>query len=233
MQNLISNFETYLHGAPLLAYLVVFIAGILTSFTPCVYPVIPIIIGYIGGKQAQTRRRGFCLSFAYVLGMSLTFTILGAVAATTGKLFGEVQSSPIAHLVVGNVIILFGLSLFGVFNVPMPGFLKGQASPKKGYLGAFGMGFASGFVAAPCTSAVLGALLAYVATRQNVLFGMSLLFVFAMGIGCLLLFLGTFSTALLAPPKLKRFSEALEKAFGFLMLALGEYFLIKAGRLWG
>ncbi|MFH1406501.1 MAG: cytochrome c biogenesis protein CcdA [Candidatus Omnitrophota bacterium] len=227
------NLEYYLGANSILAYPLAFAGGLLMSFTPCVYPLIPVIAGYMAAKGERSKIKIFVMCLLYVLGMALVYSILGAVAALTGRIFGEIQRSPWAHFIIGNIIILFGLSLLDVFTLPVPGFIKKSRSGnvKKGYLGAFGLGFASGFVAAPCTSAVLGALLTYVATRQNVLFGTTLLFCFAIGVGSLLLISGLVGGFLGALPKSGPWLVRIQKIFGYLMLALGEYFIIKGGIL--
>ncbi|MHC4591998.1 MAG: protein-disulfide reductase DsbD family protein [Planctomycetota bacterium] len=232
MTSLSQGLGVYLQDSPPLAVLVAFAGGVLASLTPCVYPVIPIIVGYVGSSREKSRLRAFLLSLFYVIGMAITFAGLGAFAALSGRLFGQVQSSPVAHIIVGNIIILFGLSLLGVFTLPLPSFLaKRKASGRRGLLGAASMGLASGFVTAPCTAAVLGVLLTYVATRQNVIFGMITLFSFAMGMGVLLILIGTSAGLLAALPKSGRWMERVEKVMGWGMLILGEYFLIRGGYL--
>jgi thiol:disulfide interchange protein DsbD len=192
MENLFIQLQTYLNETSLLAYLVVFLGGILVSFTPCVYPLIPITVGYIGSHSQRSKLRGFILSLFYVLGVAIIYSALGAFASLTGKLFGEVGSSPISYFIVANVCILLGLSLLEVFNLRLPAFLS-NLQPKRrteGLLGAFSLGLVSGLIVGPCTALVLGALLVYVGTKQNVLFGMTLLFTFAYGMGALLNFSG-------------------------------------------
>ncbi|MFH1847844.1 MAG: cytochrome c biogenesis protein CcdA [Candidatus Omnitrophota bacterium] len=231
---MIQQLSLYLQDQNLIAYPVVFLAGVLTSLTPCIYPLIPILVGYIGGKQEKSRFANFTISLSYVLGMAVTFAALGAAAALTGSLFGQLQTSPWSHLIVGNIIILFGLSLLGVIHVPQIRFFaKGSAAvhKKKGLLGAFLMGLFSGLVAAPCTTAVLGALLTFVASKQNVIFGTTLLFTFALGMGTLLLILGIFAGVLTSMPKSGKWTVLLQKAFGFFMIGVGEFFVIKAGML--
>ena len=230
MIGFLEGVEGYLTQSPLLAVAAVFVAGVLTSFTPCVYPMIPIIVGYIGGSGEKSRFRAFLLSLFYVIGLALTYAALGAVAALTGALFGRIQTSAVANIIVGNVILLFGLSSLGVFTLPLPSFMRrGATTKRRGLLSAAFMGSASGLVAAPCTAAVLGVVLTYVASRQNVPLGMLLLFVFALGMGVLLLIIGTFVGALAALPRAGRWTIWVEKLFGWGMLALGEYFIIKGG----
>lgn len=215
-------------------YLVVFLGGVAVSFTPCIYPLIPIIIGVISANQNKSHWRNFILSLSYVLGMALTFSILGLIAAITGRLFGQLQSSSLAHLIVGAIIILFGLALLDVILLPTSFLYKlglGHINKKRGAFGVFLMGIASGFVASPCTAAVLGAVLTYVATKQNILFGFSLLFVFAIGLGTLLLIVGTFAGALANLPKAQKWTKLMQKILAFFMIALGAYFIFKAGVL--
>ena len=223
----------YLQTSSLMVFVFVFIAGVVTSFTPCIYPMIPIIVGYIGGRKEKSRLKSFTLSLSYVVGMAATYSALGAFAALTGQFFGQIQTHYVTNLIVGNIIILLGLSMLGVFTLPIPKFLSGPTGVRKkrdGLFGALSLGFASGFVAAPCTAAVLAVLMTYVAKRQNIILGMSLLFSFALGMGFLLLLIGTFTGIMTALPKSGVWMERVQKAFGWFMIILGEYFLILAGK---
>ncbi|OGS44287.1 MAG: hypothetical protein A2539_02215 [Elusimicrobia bacterium RIFOXYD2_FULL_34_15] len=207
----------------LITYLTVFFSGIVVSFTPCVYPLVPIIVSYVGAREHKSKLGGFFLSVSYVFGMSITYTILGAVASLTGDLFGKIQTSPVTNIVVGHLIIVMGLWMLDVIKIKIPIISTPQFS-KKGVLPAFAIGFVSGFVAAPCTTPALGTLLAYVATKQNVLFGTSLLFVFAFGMGMLLIIFGTFTGIVI--PKSGRWMITVKKIFGFLMVGFGIYFVL-------
>lgn len=233
MQNLLSSFGSYLQAGSALAYAAVFIGGILISFTPCIYPVLPITVGYIGGRSGGSRRTGFLLSLSYVLGMAITYAALGTVAGLTGRVFGQAAVSPLVNIAVGNICLLMALSMFDVFHLPVPAFLQGVSAGKRrsGIVGAFAVGMASGLVVGPCTAPVLGALLVYVGTTQNVLFGTSLLFVFALGMGSFLLVLGTFTGLLANLPKSGKWTEAVKKGFGFILILAGEFFLLEAGKL--
>ncbi|MBN2372635.1 sulfite exporter TauE/SafE family protein [bacterium] len=233
MQGLVQSLESYLQSSLFMAYPTVFIGGLLTSFTPCVYPMIPIIVGYIGGQNISSRKASFFLSTIYVLGLSVTYSALGALSALTGRLFGEIQNNPWTFVIVGNIILIFGLSMLEVFTIPLPTLSwHGGNNDKGGTMGAFGLGLASGLVAAPCTAPVLGVLLTYVASKQNILIGISLLFVYAIGTGTLLVLAGTFTGIIALLPKSGRWMVAVQRVFGWFMIGLGEYFLIKAGKLW-
>ena len=233
MQNLLHSFEAYLQAGSVLTYAAVFAGGVLISFTPCVYPVLPITVGYIGGRSQGSKAKGFFLSISYVLGMAAMYAALGSVAALTGRVFGRTAASPVTNIVIGNICILMALSLLDVFHVPLPGF-SGRGSTGKGRgggIGAFAMGLLSGLVVGPCTAPVLGTLLVYVGARRNVLFGTSLLFVFALGMGFLLLVAGTFTGLLANLPKSGRWTETVKKGFGVFLILAGEYFLLEAGKL--
>jgi thiol:disulfide interchange protein DsbD len=234
MESFFNNPEQYLQGPTVLAIIAVYLGGVLVSFTPCVYPIAPIIIAYIGARSEASRARSLLLSIVYVLGMALTYTILGAVSALTGKLFGQIQSSPWTYLIVANICIILGLSMLDAItiNIPVPGFLGGTSPGRKGFLGSFVVGATSGLIMGPCTAPVLGVLLAFVAAQQNVVYGMVLLFVFSLGMGTFLIILGTFSGVLGSLPKAGVWMVYVKKAFGIIMLALGEYFLITAGQYW-
>jgi thiol:disulfide interchange protein DsbD len=227
-----TNFEAAIQSAPLIAILLSLLAGILTSFTPCVYPLIPITVGFIGAKGAPTKLRGFYLALMYVLGLAFVYSCLGAFAALTGKLFGQIQTNPWANLVVANICIIFGLSMLDVFTIQFT-WLERWGSPQiksKGGFTAMILGGSSALIAAPCTAPVLGIVLTYVGTKQNIFFGISMLFAFAFGMGFLLILIGTFTGLLASLPRSGQWMERIKKVFGLLMIAVGEYFLIKMGQ---
>jgi len=225
--------KAQLAAGSLSAVFVVFAAGVLTSFTPCVYPMIPVTVTYIGGAAGGNRRRAVGLSVTYVLGLAAMYAALGVAAAMLGKIFGEFTRSPWVFGAVGLIIAGLGLGMLGVFTIPalMTG-LQGQGARRGGFLGAALMGVAAGFVAAPCTAPVLGLLLGYVGQTRNVVWGGSLLFVFALGLGLLLMLLGIFSGLLTSLPKAGRWMDLIKKGFGFAMIAIGVVFLWKAVDLW-
>lgn len=232
---LISGLENYLQSSILMSLMAAFIGGVLTSFTPCVYPMIPITAGYISSQNLGSRSKinAFLLSLFYVIGVAITYSSLGAFASLSGRFFGEISTNPYAYFIVANIIILFGLSMLDVFILPMPSFLTGGVSDSgyRGFTGALLIGIASGFVAAPCTAPVLGVILTYVAAKQNILLGVSLLFAFSFGLGILLVLVGTFSGILSSFPKSGMWMVKIKKGLGFFMIGLGEYFLIKMGQL--
>ncbi len=225
--------KTNLESGSLLAIVIVFAAGVLTSLTPCVYPMIPVTVTYIGGSSVGSKTRGFTLSLFFVLGLSIIYSSLGAFSALTGKIFGDITQNPWIYIIVANIIILFGLSMLGVFTIRLPSFLTGigKAGRGGGFLGAILMGMAAGFIAAPCTAPVLGVLLVLVGQKQNIAYGAFLLLVFSLGLGLLFLLLGTFSGMLASMPKAGSWMDRIKIGFGVAMVAIGEYFLIVAGKM--
>ena len=123
MPSLFSAFQSHLQAGSPLAYAVAFLGGIFVSFTPCVYPILPVTVGYIGSRGGGSRRRAFLLSAAYAVGMALTYAALGMAAGLSGSVFGEATSHPVSYLLLGNVCILLALSMFDVFRLPTPAVL--------------------------------------------------------------------------------------------------------------
>ena len=224
----------YLETAPLMAVGAALLAGVATSFTPCVYPIIPITVTYIGARGSISRVHSFTLASLYALGLAIMYAALGMVAALTGQIFGMLTQSPYVYLVVGNIILFFGLNMLGLFSVPIPRFLAGgtASTERKGFLGAFLLGVTSGWVVGPCTAPVLATILTYVSTQKNVVLGGTMLFSFAIGMCLLIVVAGTFSGFLTSLPKSGAWMEKIKKGFGWLMIGLGEYFIVRAGIYW-
>lgn len=219
-----------LEAGSVAAVLVVFAAGVLTSFTPCVYPMIPVTVTYIGGAAAGDRRRAISLSLVYVLGMALIYTALGIITALLGKTFGRFTYNPWIYGSVGTLIVVFGVTMLDWISIPVPGFFTGvqaEGARRGGHSGALLMGLAAGFVAAPCTAPVLGLLLVYVARTRDILWGGTLLMIFALGLGLLLMLLGIFSGLLSSLPRAGVWMDWIKKAFGYGMLVVGGWFLYK------
>jgi len=232
MEHFLSQMESYLQTSLLLSFAAAYGGGLLASLTPCVYPMIPITAGVIGNANlGGSKLRGFLLSLCYVTGMAVTYAGLGIFAAATGSFFGTVNTSPWTFLIIGNIILLLGIGMLDAFHFPTiaPHF----AAKIKGAPGAFLIGILSGFVAGPCTAPVLGMLLAYVASTRDMILGGLLLFVFAFGMGAILLVVGTFSGLLASIPRSGNWMVIIKKSMGVLIIILAEYFLIKAGMMFG
>ena len=233
IEDLLGNPDAYIQGSFYVAVFAAYIGGVLASFTPCVYPVIPITVAYIGARSSASRTRGFLLSIVYLLGMAAVYTALGGFTALTGKLFGQIQTSPWIYLLIANICIFMGLSMLGVFmlSIPIPQFLSGFRPKEKGggIVGSFLVGAVSGLIVGPCTTPILAVLLSLIATKQSAVWGMSLMFVFSIGMGTLLVVVGTFSSLLTSIPKSGLWMTRINKLFGWIMIGMGESFLLKAG----
>lgn len=233
MGPLLSTFQSSLQAGSPLAYALAFLGGLLVSFTPCVYPILPVTVGYVGSRCGRSRRHALLLSAAYVGGMALTYAVLGMAAGLSGSVFGEATSHPLSYLVLGNICILFALSMFDLFRLPIPAILarSGETgSAPGGTGGAFVVGMLSGLVVGPCTAPVLGGLLLYVGASGHPVFGATLLFTFALGMGVPVVALGTFAGLLANLPKAGRWTVKVQRAFGVLLLLAGEYLLLEAGK---
>jgi len=190
METFLNYLSQSLSGNPFLAYLGVFIGGILSSSSPCVLATIPLVIGYVGGYSEGDRRKAFLYSLTFILGLSITFTILGAIASLVGGLFGIISRT--WYFIVGGIAIIIGLHLIGLFNWSLP--VPVHLQPKqRGILGAFLLGIFFGIVSSPCATPVLALILTFVASKGEVAYGTSLLFVYALG-HCALIFLAGTAT---------------------------------------
>jgi thiol:disulfide interchange protein DsbD len=233
LESLISFSNSTIKDVSVISYVVVFLGGVFTSLTPCIYPVIPVTVGFIGASSAGAKGRAFFLSLFYVIGIALVYSCLGAMAALGGRIFGEISSNPWTYIIVGNVFLLLGLSMMGVFAIALPDLPAARPSPRQGksLFAALVVGMSAGFIMGPCTAPVLGAVLTYIGSRQNVLLGISLLFTYALGMGLLLLFIGTFTGLAASLPKSGKWLDVVKKVFGAVLIACAEYFFIKAGGL--
>jgi cytochrome c-type biogenesis protein len=190
METFLNYLSQSLSENPFLAYLGVFVGGIISSSSPCVLATIPLVIGYVGGYSGGDRRKALLYSLTFILGLSITFTILGAIASFIGGLFGIISRT--WYFIVGGVTIAIGLHLIGLFewNLPVPVHLQPK---QRGILGAFLLGIFFGIVSSPCATPVLALILTFVASKGEVAYGTSLLFVYALG-HCALIFLAGTAT---------------------------------------
>lgn len=186
----IDNIEQIVASWPLLAFGVVFLAGVVSSASPCVLTTIPLVVGFVGGHADGDRWKAFRYSLAFILGLSLTFTAFGAAAGLLGTMFGTLGGW--WHLAAGAVAMVMGLQLAGLYELRLP--VKREYRPKRGGLiGAFTLGLFFGIVSSPCATPALVVILTFVATKGQVLYGVALLFTYAVGHCLLLLAAGTFT----------------------------------------
>jgi thiol:disulfide interchange protein DsbD len=225
-----------LSHSPLAAAAVLFGAGVVTSVTPCVYPLIPITVGLLGGsaRSGAPRRRIALMTLCYVLGVALFYAALGAIAGATGQLFGAIGSNRWVLLAVANVFVVAALAMLDVFPVAAPARLVQWAGRLTGgsYPAAFLLGATSGVVAAPCGAPAFAVVLTWVGTTGSALAGFVYLFVFSLGMTVLLAAVGLFSGTLAALPRAGRWMVWIKKAAGIIMLGVAEYYFIRAGSVW-
>jgi len=209
-----------------IAFLLVFAGGVLSSLTPCVYPVIPITISFIGARS-RTKLHGFVQSLFFVLGMALVYSVLGMVAAVGGGSFGAFGQSPAVQATIAAIFLVFAASMFGAFEIQLPSSVsaKLQSGDKSGPVGAIAMGAITGFIAAPCVGPIIAALLVYIASTGNLALGFFLMLSYALGMGLLFLVIGTFAGAMNALPGAGGWMETVKKFFGVVMVAMAVWFL--------
>lgn len=214
-------------GNLLLAFILVFVAGVVTSLTPCVYPLIPITVSIFGANESAGVLKSFLLSLVYVFGIIITYSILGVVVASTGAVFGQVMSNPLVIGFISLILIALGLSMFGVFAIQLPSSVQNRLNTVggTGFIGAFAMGTVAGIIAAPCTGPALAAVLAYIATTSSVVIGFWLMFTYALGMGLLFICLGTFSGLISSLPRSGGWMYVLENIFGIAIITVALYFL--------
>lgn len=226
--SLINQLEQALSKNIFYAFLISFFAGVLTSFTPCIFPMIPITISILGHHaEKNTRVQNFFRSLLYVHGIALTYSILGVLAALTGNLFGNALSNK--YILISMVILFFtmALSMWGLFDLQVPVFIRNRLGigSKHGYHGVFLMGIISGVVASPCVGPVLVSILSYVSTTKDVALGFGLLFTYAMGLGLIFIVIGIFGQALSLLPRSGAWMNKVKYVLGFIMVLTGLYYL--------
>src|SRR6266545_5262692 len=220
---------------PLIALVSLFGAGLVTSLTPCVYPMIPITAGILSGTTAgqPSRARSAKLTLAYVTGLALFYAILGLFAGLSGSLFGTVSASPWARFAIGNLLLVFALAMLDVIPISAPQRLMRWVSGLGGgsYPEVFLLGATSGIVAAPCGAPAFAAVLTWVATTRSGVLGFVYLFVFSLGMTALLVVVGLFSGTLAALPRGGAWMVRIKRGAGAIMLGMAEYYFIQMGRV--
>ena len=222
--------------SPLLAAALLFGAGVLTSLTPCIYPMIPITAGIIGGTAGEgaSRARVAGLTFAYVLGLATLYAFAGLLAGLSGSLFGTIASSPWARLSVAILLGLFGLAMLDVIPVSAPRGLVERAARLRGgsWPAVFLLGATSGLVAAPCGAPAFAAVLTWVATTGSGGLGFFYLFAFSLGMTALLVIVGIFSGSLRLLPRGGRWMLFVKRGAGVVLLAMAGWYLYQAWLAW-
>lgn len=223
-----SQVTRYLGSSLLLGLFVVFLAGILTSFTPCIFPMIPITLAVLGNHAEQrTRLQNFLTSCTYVLGIATTYSVLGLAAASSGRVFGATLGNPYILGIVCVIFLAMALGMYGLYDLQVPAIVRnrlGRGGPSKSFVGAYTTGLLAGIVASPCVGPVLVAILTYVASTQNKLWGFLFLFFYALGLGMIFILLGLFSQLRTFLPRSGGWMNLFKFVLGTLMLSAFYYY---------
>jgi cytochrome c-type biogenesis protein len=224
----IDNIEQVVAAYPLLAFGAVFLAGVISSASPCVLATIPLVIGFVGGYADGDRKKAFLYSVAFVLGLSITFTAFGAAAGLLGTMFGTLGGW--WYVAAGTVALAMGGQMMGLYEIRLP--VRRDYRPKQGgIIGSFLLGLFFGVVSSPCATPVLVVILTLVATKREVLYGIALLFTYALGHTLLMLVAGTFTGFVEGFVKARgvvNFSSWTKRLGGFIVAIVGGYLLWEA-----
>jgi cytochrome c-type biogenesis protein len=228
-------FSATLAAHPAVAMAMVFAGGVMTSLTPCLYPMIPVTIAVIGGgAEVPSRARRMGLASVYAVGLAATYATLGVAAAMSGRMFGEVSTNPWLTFLMANAMLIAAAMMADVMPVPIPAWLQGRAAT----LGTGGraagvlmMGVASGLVAAPCGAPVMAAVLTWVATTHRATLGFSYLLAFSLGMCSLLLVVAFLADTSLHLPRAGPWMLWVKRALALILLGVAEYYLITTGQL--
>jgi cytochrome c-type biogenesis protein len=223
MESLLNNIQTIVQDNHGLAFLAVFLGGLISAASPCVLAAIPLIIGYVGGYSGGDKKKAAIYSLVFIFGLSITFTVLGAAASTMGQFLSFAGQWLYIGLAV--IAVLMGLQLMGLISIPLP-FQKTRQVKSRGLWGAFLLGLLTGTVSSPCATPVLAVILAYVSTQGDILYGGLLLFAYALG-HCALIFVAGISIGLtesiVSSKGIKNFSLYSKRFSGALLTVAGLY----------
>lgn len=220
---LLENLAQIINESGWLAPILAFCAGVLTSFTPCSLSSIPLVIGYVGGTGRSDTKTAFRLSITFAAGSAVTFSALGVIASLAGKLIGT--SASWWYIVLGILMVLMALQTWGIFEIIPSSYLLSK-NTKKGFIGAFLAGILGGVFSSPCSTPVLIALLAIVAGKGSILWGILLLMLYSIGHGILAVIAGTsigMVQKLSSNTKYGKASTVLKMLMGTLILLVGFY----------
>lgn len=225
MEGLMQTLEEAINSSSWLVIPLVFVGGAATGMNPCVYPTIPVIIGYISGQKSQTKAKGLLLALAFVLGLAITYVILGATIGFLGSVLGLSRS--VWMYIVAAVCIVVGLNMAGLLPLSFSTWAPAQSkwSQMSGFAGAILLGMMFGLVASPCAMPILTLILAMIASKGQVAYGSLLMFTYAVGHGLPLVIIGTVAGALTSLERFTKYSVTIQRVGGWLLIAVGAYFI--------
>lgn len=208
----------------------VFLGGILMSFTPCIYPMIPITLAVLGA-QAQDKgvARSFVTALTYGLGLAIVYGVIGVISATVFSGITALLQSPVVLVPIALLMVTLSFAMFGAYELEAPAFLRnrlqGAGGNRAGLIGAFIAGMIAGLVASPCVGPFLAALLVWVGSTGSVFLGFWSLFAFGLGLSALLVAVGTFPALLSSMPRSGGWMESVKRAMGLLLLYMAFFFV--------
>lgn len=210
-----------------LGLIVIFLAGLALNLTPCVYPLIPITIGFFGGQSEGKTSRLALMGGLYVLGLALTYSAIGVITSLSGAVFGALLQNTYVIILIALIFVALSLSMFGLYEFKMPDSLVAKAGgAKTGYFGAFFMGLTMGIVAAPCVGPFVISLVTFVAAKADPFLGFLLFFTLALGLGLPYFLLAIFSGKIKKLPRAGAWMDSVKHIFGLIMLGMAIYFLL-------
>jgi len=224
MNSFLSNFNNIISNSVWIALVMSFVAGIVSSFSPCVLSSVPLIVGYMEGNKVKDKKVAFKYSLVFSLGIIFTFTLIGILSAVLGRFFSG--AGRLWYIVLAAIMILSGLQLLGVINLGRSQNSCKVPSTRKGFFGAFVLGILGGALSSPCATPVLAAILTFVAGKANITLGIGMLLLYSLGHCALIILAGTsvgFVEHLSSSPKTVKVGNALRLFLGVLIILLGIY----------
>jgi cytochrome c-type biogenesis protein len=229
------DLATSLSAHPAAALVAVYAGGVLTSLTPCLYPMIPVTVSIVGGSAGAARRSSrMSLAATYVLGLASAYAGLGLIAGLTGTLFGAISTNPWLLFAMANVMLLSAGAMADIVPVPIPQSWRDRsATMGEGgrYAGVLVMGLVSGLVAAPCGAPVMAAILTWVSATHSAWLGFLYLLVFSLGMSSLLLVFAFLADTSLRLPRAGPWMLWVKRAFAVILLGVAEYYLVSMGQV--
>ncbi len=217
---------------PILAYGASYMGGVVATASPCILASIPLVIGFVGGYAGGNKKQAFFYSLTFVVGLALIMSVLGAMAALMGTLFGQVGAY--WYFVVAVILMVMGLQLSGMINLKLGGNAQRFLPQRTGLIGGLILGMLFGLVLAPCATPVLAVILTLAAVKGEVVYGSTLLFAYALGQGTLVILAGTFTGVIenFLQSKGAKFGTVMQQGAGLLIFFVGAYVFFQGVRSW-
>jgi len=217
---------------PILAYGASYLGGVIATASPCILASIPLVIGYVGGYAGDSKRQALIYSLTFVVGLAVVMSILGAVAALMGTMFGDVGTY--WYFVVAVILMVMGLQLAGIIKLKLGGDTQKYLPQRTGLIGALILGALFGLVLSPCASPVLAVILTLAAVQGKVVYGSTLLFAYALGQGSLIILAGTFTGVInnFLQSRGARAGAVLQQVAGGLLFFVGAYIFFQGIQSW-